>query len=163
MSEQSPQIRVTRGSKPQRRRRSPSTGRRSFDVDASGPLGLVSGVIRGARTAWWVGLGVLSVAQDVGTKAFDALVEKGKTWKETQRERLDDRVHQLQEITRRERGLAGDVEQRIRSEVRAILRGIDVPHRDDFEELHAQVDRLREEVGRLAQTVEEMEGDESPF
>lgn len=155
MSDKGPTITVTRGSKenaPEDQSRSSS----GFGLPGLGTL--VSGLVRGARNAWWAGLGVLAVAETVGSQVFDALVEEGKSWEQQRRERTEARFRQVQE-------LAGDgetveaVEERVREEVDTVLRRIGVPRRGDLEELHEQVDALRETIERLSESVEEAEGE----
>lgn len=155
MSEKSPTINVTRGSNRNERKRRSSTTEGSYGLDVSGPLNIVSGLVRGARTAWWAGLGVLGVVEDTGTQVFDSLVEKGKSWTQVTRKRTEARAQRLRKLARRERGFVQDVERRAHAEVGELLRRIDVPQRDDVEELRRQVDRLSERIDRLAAAIED--------
>lgn len=161
MSENSPTITVTRGSNRNERKRRSSTTERLYGFDASGPLNLVTELVRGARTAWWAGLGVLGVAEDTGARVFDVLVEKGESWSQSVAERTEARAQQLQKLARQERVFVQDIERRVHDEVGALLQRIDIPQREDVEELRRQVDRLNDRVDRLAASLGE-EDEESP-
>lgn len=162
MSEKSPTINVTRGSSRNERKRRPSTTESSYGLDVSGPLSIAAGLVRGVRAAWWAGLGVLGVAEDTGAQLFDALVEKGKSWSQSVGERSEARAQQLQKLARRECAFVQDVDRRMHDELGALLQRIDVPQRDDVEELRRQVDRLNDRIDRLAASLGE-EDEESPF
>jgi poly(hydroxyalkanoate) granule-associated protein len=156
MSDDKPTINVTRG---KRNRRSRSKASSSAGSSGSSGLGLpgpgavISGAIRGAYNAWWAGLGVLAVARDVGSQVFDALVEEGKSWEQAQRKRREKRAKHVQQLTE-ESGAVDAVEDRIREEVNNALQRVGVPHRDDIDELHEQIDALSDRLERIAQSVE---------
>lgn len=157
MRDNGPTITVTRGSKKKAPDRPSSEDRSrssSGDVGLPGPGTLVSGVVRGVRTAWWARLGMFAVARDAGARIFDALVEEGKSWEQDRRERTESTARQVRAMTE-EHGALRAAEERVREEVNDTLQRIGVPHRDDLEALHEQVDALNEKVERLSQVVEE--------
>lgn len=124
-------------------------------TDRSGPLTVVSGFFRGARKLWWAGLGVLSLAEEVGGKVFDAMVDKGRSWKEVQHERTQARVRQLRGLAARKQSPSRGVTAYVRETLEDVLRRANVPHRDDVEELRGQVNHLSAVVDRLARSIDE--------
>lgn len=150
MSDQRPKITVTRGLKR-------GSVRRSSGGDGFSPLSLVSGVFRGARKLWWAGLGVLALGEEVGGKVFDALVDRGRSWTEVQRERTQARVRQLRGLAARKQRPSRGVTDYVRETLENILRRANVPHRDDVEELRGQVHHLSAVVDRLSRSIDEGE------
>ena len=157
MGDDGPTINVTRGSNRERRGRTESSdgpSRSSFSLGLPGPGALVSGAIRGVRNAWRAGLGVFAAARDAGAQVFDALVAEGKSWKQARRERTAARAQQVQHLSDEEKTVRA-VEDRVREEVNDALRHVGVPHRDDVNDLRAQIDALSERVAQLRQTIED--------
>jgi poly(hydroxyalkanoate) granule-associated protein len=156
MSDDGPTINVTRGSNRERRERTESS--RGPSPSASGlglpgPRALVSGAIRGVRNAWWAGLGAFAMARDAGAQVFDALVAEGKSWEQARRERTEARAQEVQRLTDEEATVEA-IEDRVRTEVNDVLQRIGVPHRDEVDDLRAQIDALSERVAQLRQIVE---------
>lgn len=159
MSDDGPTINVTRGSNRNRRKRSgasssdPSHSSSGLGLPGAGTL--VSGMIRGVQNAWWAGLGVLAVAEDAGSKVFDALVEQGKSWEQERRKKTETTARRVQRLVGDGEDTVEAVEKRVRDEVNEVLGGIGVPRRGDLEELREQVDTLSREVERLARSIED--------
>jgi poly(hydroxyalkanoate) granule-associated protein len=156
MSDDGPTINVTRGSNRERRERTESSGGPSPSASGlglPGPRALVSGAIRGVRTAWWAGLGAFAVARDAGAQVFDALVAEGKSWEQARRERTEARAQEVQRLTDEEATVEA-IEDRVRAEVNDVLQRVGVPHRDEVDDLRAQIDALSERVAQLRQIVE---------
>lgn len=158
MSDDKPKITVTRGKRNERSNRSKKSSSAARSQSSSGlglpgPDAIVTGAIRGAYNAWWAGLGVLAVARDVGSQVFDALVEEGKSWEQTQRKRREERAKQVRQWTE-EQDAVEAVEGRIREGVNNALRRVGVPHRDEIDELREQIDALSDRLERIAQSVE---------
>jgi poly(hydroxyalkanoate) granule-associated protein len=156
MSDDGPTINVTRGSNRERRERTESSGGPSPSASGlglPGPRALVSGAIRGVRNAWWAGLGAFAVARDAGAQVFDALVAEGKSWEQARRERTEARAQEVQRLTDEEATVEA-IEDRVRTEVNDVLRRVGVPHRDEVDDLRAQIDALSERVAQLRQIVE---------
>ena len=159
MSEDGPRINVTRGKRTRRsgQKTSATADRsRSSGLGLPGPITVVSGMIRGARNAWWAGLGLLSVARDAGTQVFDALVEEGKSWEQARRERTERTAQQVQELVGESDAIEA-VENRVRDEVNAALRRAGVPRRDEVDALRTQIDALGERIEHLQEAVSEEE------
>jgi poly(hydroxyalkanoate) granule-associated protein len=157
MSEnESPKINVTRG---KRSDKNTSSRKQSAGSDLPGALEIASGLARSARELWLAGLGALSVAEDAGTKVFNALVEEGKSWEQQRRQRTQKTARQVERITEEGAQAVESIEQRVRDEVDGVLQRIGVPRRDDIEELRDQVDALSEKMDRLADAVQEQSGD----
>ncbi|MFB6279881.1 MAG: phasin family protein [Salinibacter sp.] len=156
MSDDGPTINVTRGSNRERRERTESSGgpsRSASGLGLPGPRALVSGAIRGVRNAWWAGLGAFAVARDAGAQVFDALVAEGKSWEQARRERTEARAQEVQRLTDEEATVEA-IEDRVRAEVNDVLRRVGVPHRDEVDDLRAQIDALSERVAQLRRIVE---------
>lgn len=157
MSDEGPTITVTRGTKkdaPERTSSADQSRPSSGGSGLPGPGTLVSGVVRGARAAWWAGLGMFAVARDAGANIFGALVEEGKSWEQARREEAKERVRQLRRLAN-ERGTVEGVEKRVREEVDRVLQRIGVPRRSEVEGLRDQIDALGEKIDRLAKAVSE--------
>jgi poly(hydroxyalkanoate) granule-associated protein len=156
MSDDGPTINVTRGSNRERRERTESSGGPSPSASGlglPGPRALVSGAIRGVRNAWWAGLGAFAVARDAGAQVFDALVAEGKSWEQARRERTEARAQEVQRLTDEEATVKA-IEDRVRAEVNDVLRRVGVPHRNDVDDLRAQIDALSERIAQIRQIVE---------
>jgi poly(hydroxyalkanoate) granule-associated protein len=115
---------------------------------------VVSGVVRGVRTVWWAGLGAIATARDAGAQAFDALVEEGKSWEQTERKRREKRARQVRSLAD-ERDAVQVTEERIRDGVNAALRRVGVPSRDEVKELREEIDALGARVDALARAAAE--------
>ncbi len=158
MSDSGPTITITRGKRPEQAdpkpsassARSPSSGWGLLP----GPGAVVSGLVRGARAAWWAGLGVVGAVQDAGTQVFDALVEEGRSWERARRERTEAMSRRVQRMTD-EPKVVQAVEERVQADVNDILRRVGVPSRDDLEELRERVDALGARIEALARSIEE--------
>jgi poly(hydroxyalkanoate) granule-associated protein len=149
-----PRINVTRGKKRRTRKRRSSDSSTSGGL-LPGPMEVASGLVRGARTLWWAGLGALSVAREAGATMFDALVEEGKSWEQAQRERTEKTARQVEELSKKGARTVETVEKQVRGEVHEALHRLGVPHRDDVDALRDQIDVLAGRVDRLADTIAE--------
>lgn len=156
MSDNDTTITVTRGSREERsqKKQSSSTTRsRSSDLGLPGPGALVSGVVSGVRTAWWVGLGAFAVARKAGAQVFDALVEEGKSWEQARRERTEATARQVRTMTEENDALR-TTEERVREEVNEALQRIGVPSRNDVDALREHVDSLADRIDALRAEIE---------
>ena len=152
MSDDEPTITVTRGTRSEqsKRKRSSSTDRsQSSGFGLPGPGAVISGAVRGVRTAWWAGLGLVAAARDSGTQVFEALVEEGKSWEQAQRERREQVARQVQQRAEEDDDVVETIEERVRDEVNNALQRVGRPHRDEVDTLREQVDALSEKVERL--------------
>jgi poly(hydroxyalkanoate) granule-associated protein len=118
-------------------------------------MAVATGLMRGARSLWWAGLGALSVAEETGTRVFDALVEEGKSWEQARRERRQATVERVEAFTKESTRAVARVEARMRDEVHAALRRLGVPRRREIDELRDQVDALSENLDRLAEAIDD--------
>ena len=152
MSDDEPTITVTRGTRSEqsKRKRSSSTDRsQSSGFGLPGPGAVISGAVRGVRTAWWAGLGLVAAARDSGMQVFEALVEEGKSWEQAQRERREQVARQVQQRAEEDDDVVETIEERVRDEVNNALQRVGRPHRDEVDTLREQVDALSEKVERL--------------
>jgi len=156
MSDDGPKITVTRGTRSKRSRQTNASSARSRSSGwgLPGPGAVVSGVVRGVRTMWWAGLGAVATARDAGAQVFDALVEEGKSWEQTERERRERRARQVRTLVEESDALQ-EAEERIQDGVDAALRRVGVPSRDEMEDLRDQIDALSARVEDLARAAEE--------
>ena len=156
MSDNGPKITVTRGQRTERSRptNSSSAHSRPSGWGLPGPGAVVSGVVRGVRTMWWAGLGAVATARDAGAQVFNALVEEGKSWEQTERRRREERARQVRTLTDESDALQV-AEERIRDGVNAALQRVGVPSRDEVKGLRDEIDALGDRVESLARSVEE--------
>lgn len=145
-----PIISVTRGQR-EGRGRSSEAGPTSSWLD---PTRLASGVLQGARSLWWAGLGVLSVAGETGTQLFEALVEEGKSWEQHRRRQTRARAEQVQVMAEEKSDFGEVVEERVQQEVGDVLGRLGVPRRRDLDALRGRVNDLAVRIERLADLVD---------
>jgi poly(hydroxyalkanoate) granule-associated protein len=148
-----PTISVTRGKRSDRRKK--SSRKTSSGSVVPGPMDVATGLVRGAQSLWWAGLGALSVAEEAGTKVFDALVEEGKSWEQARREQRQATVERVEAFTKESTRTMDAVEERVRDEVHAALRQLGVPRRRDVDALRTQIDALSEKLDRLAEAIDD--------
>ena len=97
MSDDKPTINVTRGSRGKKSNKTSSTksstsGNRSRSSSAlPSAMEVAQGLAETTRNVWLAGLGAISMAEDAGTSAFNALVQEGKSWEQARRERTNAR------------------------------------------------------------------------
>ena len=148
-----PTISVTRGTRSDRTET--SSQKTASGAFVPRPMDVASGVARGAKSLWWAGLGALSVAEEVSTEVFDALVEEGKSWEQARRERPPRTVERVEQMTEESVRAVEALEKRVRDEVHATLRRLGVPRRREVDALHEQIDALSETLDRLADAIDE--------
>lgn len=146
-----PTISVTRGRK-ERPKKEKQTQTPSLLPD---PMQVVSGVAQGARSLWLAGLGAVSMAEDAGTKAFNALVDEGKSWEQTRRERTAAAARRVKQLRDDSTQAVGAVEERVRAELDDVLERVGVPSQDDMDTLRSEVNALSEKVERLAKALQD--------
>lgn len=157
MSDSGPTITITRGKRPEQADPKPSassTRSRSSGWGLPGPAAVVGGVLHGARAAWWAGLGVIGAVQDAGTQAFDALVKEGRSWEQAERERRAQTARRVRRMTDEADAIRA-AEERVRADVRSVLRRMGGASREDVAELRERVDALGARVEALARSIEE--------
>jgi len=150
--QKTPTISVTRG---QRTDRTSDRSASSSGSSWPGAMDVATGLVRGAQSLWWAGLGALSVAEEAGTQVFDALVEEGKSWEQARREEGPATVDRIETLTNESTRAVEAAEARVRDEVHAALRQLGVPRRRDVDELRDQIDALSEKLDRLAEAIED--------
>lgn len=155
MSHEGPTITVTHGKRDERsqKKEASSAGLPSAGSGLPGPGTVVAGLIRGVRTAWWAGLGIVAVAGDVTGQVFEALVEEGKSWEQAQRERREATARRVQRATEESDAIRA-AEARVQKEVAHVLRWAGVPSREEIEDLRDEIDGLGARIERLAHSVE---------
>src|SRR6056297_3345088 len=111
----SPKINVTRGNRSDRKKR--ASGTAASGPSVPGPMEVASGLARSVQNLWWAGLGALSVAEEAGTKVFDALVEEGKSWERAQREQTKQTAERVEALADEGAQAVEAVEAQVRDEV----------------------------------------------
>lgn len=157
MSDDKPTINVTRGSRGKKKsstEKSSSKSKRSSST-LPGAMDVAQGLAETTRSVWLAGLGALSMAEEAGTKAFNALVDEGKSWEQARRERTETASKQIKRIADEGASAAGAVEERVRTELDNALSRVGVPSRDDVDTLREQVNDLSEKVDRLAKALQD--------
>lgn len=153
--QQKPTITVTRGAKKAVQGEEPDkSSRSSTGMRIPGVGEVASGVVQGVRNAWLAGLGVLSVAGEASSQVFNALVEEGKSWEQTQRERTESTARQIRSLRKEGARTAEAMEEMARDEMDLMLKRMGVPRRSDLEELQSEVDELIRKVDRLTRSIE---------
>lgn len=161
MSDGTPKINVTRGKRKDKEKKNKNKSSRARGgSDLPGAMEVASGLAESARNMWLAGLGALSVAENAGTKVFNALVEEGKSWEEQRRKQQKQTAEQVKSITEEGSRAVEAVEARVREEVNDALRRIGVPQRDDIDELRHQVDALSDKMERIADAIAEQQDGE---
>lgn len=156
MEEDKPTITVTRGAKKAVEGEEPNESTRSATgIGIPGVGDVTSGLTRGVRNAWLAGLGVLSVAGEASSQVFNALVEEGKSWEQTEREQTQSTAREVQSLREEGRRTVETVEELARDEMDEMLKRMGVPRRSDLDELQAEVDELIQKVERLSRSIEE--------
>jgi poly(hydroxyalkanoate) granule-associated protein len=158
MSDSKPTINITRGKKPSKPA-SASSGKSSASEADAPSAG--SGFAESVRTLWLAGLGAVSLAEDVGAKTFQSLVEEGKAW-ESQRERPtqnaapdDGPPSPVERLRKGGANAMASLERRVRDEVNDIITQVGIPRRQDVEALRDEVGQLSDKVDRLAEMLDQ--------
>lgn len=158
MSDDGPKINVTRGKRADKEKKNKQAQSGSA---VPGAMEVATGLAQRAREMWLAGLGALSLAEEAGTKVFDALVEEGKSWEQQRREQQQKTAEQVENLTEEGAQAIEAVEDRVRDEVNEALHQIGVPHRDDIDELRHQVDALSEKMEQLADAIADQQDDDA--
>ena len=152
MSNDKPTINVTRGSRGKKSSTPTTSSSKKQAASSSLPsaMDVAQGLAETTRRMWLAGLGALSMAEEAGTSAFNALVDEGKSWEQARRERTDAVSKQVKRLADESADAASAVEDRVRTEIDNALSRVGVPSRDDIDDLRDQVNDLHEKVDRLA-------------
>lgn len=160
-----PTINISRGKRS--RKRSTSASKAESTSGSGLGLGLnevATGLASGVRNAWLAGLGALSMAEQVGSQVFDALVEEGKSWERQRRETTEAVAKKLDQLRGESAQVAEEAgeaaQERVRSEVNTALESIGVPSRSDLDDLRGQVEDLTDRLETLSAELqkEDVEG-----
>lgn len=165
MSDDEPTITVTRGKRNKTSKRqgaSSANQSRSSGLGLPGPGAVISGAVRGVRTAWWAGLGLVAAARDAGTQVFEALVEEGKSWEQTERKRREETAQRLAQLRDDEGDAVDTIEATLRSGVHTMLAQTGAARRSDVEEIQKRVDHLSRQVEQIADALDASSEGESP-
>lgn len=111
------------------------------------------------RDVWLAGLGALATVEEEGSKLFNRLVDRGKTFEEERREELeaasekareqrDEALAQIEEAGEETQSLLMDT-------VNTALERFGVPTRNEVDRLSDKVERLSEQVDALSKTLSE--------
>jgi poly(hydroxyalkanoate) granule-associated protein len=95
-----------------------------------------------AQKIWLAGLGALSVAEEEGTRMFDNLVDRGRSWEGKGKEKMEEARAKVHDA-------ASGVEDRIDEKVSSALRRFGVPSREEIRELTLRVEELNAKIERM--------------
>lgn len=112
------------------------------------------GMMESAQQIWLAGLGALSKAQQEGGKYFETLVEEGsrvqektRTYTQTQFEQAQRRAEPwVNEARKRTNDAFGKFEQMFDQRLARAMQRMQMPTREDFDNLSARIDELEREV-----------------
>ncbi|HEX7368708.1 MAG TPA: phasin family protein [Rhodanobacteraceae bacterium] len=112
------------------------------------------GVMDSAQQIWLAGLGALSRTQQEGGKFFDALVEEGVRIQEKTHAYTEEQVKQARDqagpwmdaARKRTSAAMGKLEQVFDERISRAMKRMQMPSRDDVQELSARIDALAREV-----------------
>ncbi len=112
------------------------------------------GVMDSAQQIWLAGLGALSRTQQEGGKFFDALVEEGvriqeKThaYSQEQMKQAREQAEPWMETARKRTSAAmGKLEQAFDARIARAMKRLNVPTREDLDELSTRIDALTQEL-----------------
>jgi poly(hydroxyalkanoate) granule-associated protein len=103
-----------------------------------------------AQRIWLAGLGALAVAEEEGSKAFNALVDRGREWEAQGKERVKERVEEVRSKARsRFEGRFDDLEEMIDERITDTLHRFGVPSRDEIHDLSSKVEELTRKIEAL--------------
>ena len=111
-----------------------------------------------ANQIWLAGLGAYSKAEQEGSKLFDALVQDGEKLEAKTRALVDKPLHVAKEtvetVRARATGSWEKVERAFDLRVSRALHRLNIPTRNDVDELHDRVEELAEAVRRVTEQVD---------
>ncbi|WP_313302379.1 phasin family protein [Diaphorobacter sp.] len=131
--------------------------------DPASPLEQLPHMAReSAEQIWLAGLGAFSKAQQEGSKVFNALVQDGKA---LQKQAQDLAQEQLQEAGSRMSSLASSLSSRASEpldkleglfdqRVARTLERLQVPRKEELQQLKSQIDSLESELKRLRESLD---------
>lgn len=117
----------------------------------------LSGSIReSAHLVWLAGLGAFAKVSEEGGKLFAALVKEGEAIERRTRAATGDTLAEVGKMARETRGGAADawdkVERLFDDRLARVLGRLDIPGRDDLQELDRRLDALQARIADLRRT-----------
>jgi len=103
------------------------------------------------REVWLAGLGAMAAAEEEGTKLFNSLIKKGKSYESQGREQLE---VVAETATEQQQALSERVQSTIAETVEVALERFGVPTQTEVKKLSQQVDRLTKKVEQLTQAMD---------
>lgn len=100
-----------------------------------------------AQQIWLAGLGAFAKAQEEGTKVFEALVKEGEAIQKKTRDAAEDKVV---EVRRAATGTWDKLESVFEDRVARALHSLNVPTKQDIDELSARIQELTLATRKLA-------------
>lgn len=104
------------------------------------------------REVWLAGLGAMAAAEEEGTKLFNSLIERGKSYESQGREQLEEVA---ETATEQQQALSERVESTIAETVEVALERFGVPTQSEVKTLSRQLDRLTKKVEQLTKALDE--------
>ena len=110
-----------------------------------------------ANQIWLAGLGAYSKAEEEGGKLFDSLVQDGEKLEAKTRSIVDKPIVAAKEkvdtVRARATGSWEKVEKAFDHRVSKALHRLNIPTRNDVDELYARVDELNKQIEALSETI----------
>lgn len=103
------------------------------------------------REVWLAGLGAMAAAEEEGTKFFNSLIQKGKSYESRGREQIEEVA---ETATEQQQVLSKRVQSTIAETVEVALERFGVPTQSEVKKLTHQVDRLTKKVEQLTRALD---------
>ncbi|NBC00064.1 MAG: protein PhaF [Bacteroidetes bacterium] len=122
------------------------------ETKAKGRGSLPDELTERGREVWLAGLGAMAAAEEEGTKLFNSLIEKGKSYESQGRKQVE---AVAEKATEQQEALSERVQSTIAETVEVALERFGVPTQAEVKTLSQQVDRLTKKVERLTQAMDD--------
>ncbi len=117
------------------------------------------------RDVWLAGLGALATVEEKGTEMFNDLIDRGKNFEESRRERLEkareEAEKQGEEALKRIEEASEETSMFFTDTVNQAMERFGVPTRKEVDRLSDQVSKLSEQVDKLASALDEGGADDT--
>jgi poly(hydroxyalkanoate) granule-associated protein len=135
----------------------------SSSASSSSASELQDEITRRGRDVWLAGLGALATVEEEGTKLFNRLVDRGKSFEDERRQQIEEVAEQAEQQGEEALAQLEQVGEESRSmltrTVNDAMERFGVPTREEVDRLSDRVERLTEQVDKLARAVSTEHGD----
>jgi poly(hydroxyalkanoate) granule-associated protein len=135
----------------------------SSSPESSPASELQSEITKRGRDVWLAGLGALATVEEEGTKLFSRLVDRGKAFEDERRKQIEEVAEQAEQQGEEALAQLEQVGEESRSmltqTVNDAMERFGVPTRKEVDRLSDRVERLTEQVDKLARAVSAEHGE----